>query len=241
MVVTERIVVLSLGAVLVLALSSCAGTHQAMEQPTAQGEATPQEEVETLKRALDAAYERERALAARLAKVEESHAGLREEMRMLSAKVAGSSGPFGTGRTGQEVSPGDGQDAPGGDESEVSSTYRTGLDAYRERRYADALVHFDKILSSAPYSEWADNAQYWKSECYYGMGKYSQSLIEFAKVFAFSRTEKADDAQLKIARCHLALGEREKALMAFQKLLDEYPDSEYVATARKEIGYLHGP
>ena len=93
----------------------------------------------------------------------------------------------------------------------------------------------------APYSEWADNAQYWKGECYYGMGKYGQGLIEFAKIFAFSRTEKADDAQLKIARCHLALGEKQKALEAFRKLLEEYPESEYASTARGEIGHLQGP
>ncbi len=233
--------VLSLGAVLVLALSSCAGSHQAMGQRMAQGEATAQVDIETLKRALDAAYERERALAARLTKVEESHARLREEIKRLSAEVPGSRASFGPGKTGQGMTSSSGQDAFGEDESEVQSIYRMGLDAYRERRNDDALVHFDKILSMAPYSEWADNAQYWKSECYYGMGKYSQSLIEFAKVFAFARTEKADDAQLKIARCHLALGERDKALLAFQKLLDEYPDSEYTAKAREEIGYLNRP
>ena len=232
---------MSLGAALALALSSCAGSKQATGQRMAQGEANAEVDVETLKRAVDAAYERERALAARLAKVEESHARLREEIERLRAKAPSSRTSFGPGKTEQGATSSSGQDSFGEDESKVQSIYRMGLDSYRERRYDDALVHFDKILSMAPYSEWADNAQYWKSECYYGMGKYSQSLIEFAKVFAFSRTEKADDAQLKIARCHLALGEREKALMAFQKLLDEYPDSEYTAKAREEIGYLNRP
>ena len=53
-------------------------------------------------------------------------------------------------------------------------------------------------------------------------------------------TEKADDAQLKIARCYLALGEKTSALRAFQQLVDEYPKSEYVGTAKKEISYLRG-
>ena len=241
MTTTARTALLPLGAVLVLALSSCAGTTQAKGQRPGSGEATPQEEMESLKRALDAAYERERALAARLAKVEESYGRLREEMVKLSARVTGSKGGLDPGKALRLPNLAPGKETLLEDESEVHSIYRTGRDAYRERRYDDAVRHFDKILNMAPYSEWADNAQYWKGECYYGMGKYGQGLIEFAKIFAFSRTEKADDAQLKIARCHLALGDRQKALEAFQKLLDEYPDSEYAATARREIGYLRGP
>ncbi len=97
------------------------------------------------------------------------------------------------------------------------------------------------MLTSAPYSELADNAQYWKGECFYGIGKFSQALTEFTKVFAYQKTEKADDSQLKIARCYMAMGEKDKALSAFQKLVDEYPKSEYVDVARKEMQYLQGP
>ena len=241
MTTIARTALLPLGAVLVLALASCAGTNQAGGQRTASGEATPREEMESMKRALDAAYERERALAARLAKVEESYGRLREEMAKLSAQATGSKGGFDSGQAVRLPNLAGGQETHLEDESEVHAIYRTGRDAYRERRYDDAVKLFDKILNMAPYSEWADNAQYWKGECYYGMGKYGQGLIEFAKIFAFPRTEKADDAQLKIARCHLALGDTQKAIEAFRKLLEEYPDSEYAATARGEIGHLQGP
>jgi tol-pal system protein YbgF len=124
--------------------------------------------------------------------------------------------------------------------SDVFKIYQGALSEYRHRKYDHALVEFDRLLATAPFSEWSDNAQYWKGECYYGIGKYRQALTEFTKVFAFQKTEKADDAQLKIARCHLAMGERDKALSAFRKLLDEYPESEYVPIARKEMKYLGG-
>lgn len=91
-----------------------------------------------------------------------------------------------------------------------------------------------------PYGSWADNAQYWKAECYYGLGKYAQARTEFTKVFAYRKTEKADDAQFKIARCNLALGDKTGALRVFQQLIDEYPKSEYADTAKKEISYLSG-
>ncbi len=73
------------------------------------------------------------------------------------------------------------------------------------------------------------------------MGRFRQALIEFTKVFSYSKTEKADDAQIQTARSHHALGDRDAALAAFQKLLDQHPSSEYVEDARKEINYLGGP
>ena len=118
--------------------------------------------------------------------------------------------------------------------------YQGALYYYRHEQYDRALVEFDRLLQKAPMSEWSDNAQYWKGECYYGLRKYQQALIEFTKVFAFSNTGKADDAQIKIANCHIKLGERDRALAALRKLIDEYPDSEYVPTARDKIKQLGG-
>jgi len=112
--------------------------------------------------------------------------------------------------------------------------------ANNEVRALRALAEFDRLLREAPMSEWSDNAQYWKGECYYGLRKYQQALIEFTKVFAFSNTDKADDAQIKIANCHIKLGERDRALAALRKLIDEYPDSEYVPTVRDKIKQLGG-
>ena len=122
----------------------------------------------------------------------------------------------------------------------VFKIYQGALAEYRSHKYDRAIVEFDRLLQAAPFSEWSDNAQYWKGECYYGIGKYRLAMTEFTKVIAFRKTEKADDAQLKIARCHLALGERDRALAAFRKLLDEYPESEYLPAARKEMKYLGG-
>ena len=66
------------------------------------------------------------------------------------------------------------------------------------------------------------------------------ALAEFTKVFAFAKTEKDDDAQVMIARCYKSLGESEEALSAYQKLREEYPESEYIPAARKEIERLRG-
>ena len=186
------------------------------------------EEIEALKRAVESSYDRERALAERLQRLEESFARLE---------------PRPEERTDYPVAP-EPQPAPavrGPESFDVQGAYHRAYQLYNDLQYAAALAGFGEIVSRAANSEWSDNARYWMGECQYGLGQYRLALAEFTKVFSYMETEKADDAQLKIARCYLALGEKENALSAFRKLLEKYPDSEYVDAARMEMRYLEGP
>ncbi len=233
---------------LALGLGSCAAPPQ-VEQPLVQWEEAQQEEVEALQaleRAVAAAYEREQATAERMRQLEESNAQLRQALRVLQSQSRVLSArldslprramPRAAANTSRRDTRADTRADVG--KSDAFNMYQGALYYYRHEQYDRALVEFDRLLQEAPMSEWSDNAQYWKGECYYGLHKYQQALIEFTKVFAFSNTGKADDAQLKIARCHLALGERDRVLDALRKLLNEYPDSEYVPTVREQIKQL---
>lgn len=225
---------------LALGLGACAAPPQ-VEQPLVQWEEAQQEEAEALQaleRAVAAAYEREQALAERVRQLEESNAQLRQALRDLQSQSSVLSARLDSlPRRAQPRTPDAMADA---DKSDAFNMYQGALYYYRHQQYDRALVEFGRLLLEAPMSEWSDNAQYWKGECYYGLGKYQQALIEFTKVFAFSNTGKADDAQLKIARCHLALDDRDRALAALHKLLNEYPDSEYAPAVREKIKHLGG-
>lgn len=238
--------------VLALGLGSCAPPPQ-VEQPPVQWEEAQQEEksaaLQALERAVAAAYEREQAMAERVRQLETSNAQLRQALRtlqsqsrVLSARLDSLSRRAtprrGATNTSNRDTRADTTAAVG--KSDAFNMYQGALYYYRHEQYDRALVGFDRLLQKVPMSEWSDNAQYWKGECYYGLGKYQQALIEFTKVFAFSNTGKADDAQIKIANCHIKLGERDRALAALRKLIDEYSDSEYVPTARDKIKQLGG-
>lgn len=211
---------------------------EAGDSPPATWEEETRDAVESLRRAVEASYDRERALAERLRQTEEQNAVLMQEVKELKARSASIGARFdGLGESGGGTS----QVSVRSDrEEQVLKVYQQALAQYKDREYHAAVEGFGAILSSAPYSQWADNAQYWRGECLYGLGQYRQALTEFTKVFAYKKTEKDDDAQLKVARCYLALGEKGKALAAFQKLLEEFPDSEYTDVTRKEIRYLEG-
>ncbi len=114
--------------------------------------------------------------------------------------------------------------------------YDRGLQIYNNREYRQALRVFSDLLATPGSDNLKDNCQYWKGECYYGLGEYNQAIIEFEKVFAYHNSNKYDDSQLKLGLCYLQLGNREKANREFQKLLDNYPDSEYISKARYYLG-----
>ena len=199
------------------------------------------EEIDALKRAVDASYERERAMAERLRSAEESNSQLQRELQQQQARIGSIAGRLDTLGAGAAAPRSPDPVVFRASQFDAPHKYRIARDSYSNRQHDKALGQFAEILTMAPYSNLADNSQYWTGECYYGLGKFRQALTEFTKVFAYPKTEKSDDAQLKIARCYLALGEKDNALLAFQKLLDEYPESEYLDEARKEMTYLKGP
>jgi len=238
--------------VLALGLGACAAPPPTKQPPVQWEEAQPKEKSEALQaleRAVAAAYEREQTMAERVRQLEASNAQLRQALRALQSQNRVLSARLdslprrampsrGAASTSTSATRAATTAAVG--KSDAFNMYQGALYYYRHEQYDRALVEFDRLLQKAPMSEWSDNAQYWKGECYYGLRKYQQALIEFTKVFAFNNTGKADDAQIKIANCHIKLGERDRALAALRKLLDEYPDSEYVPTALDKIKQLGG-
>ncbi|MEW6754842.1 MAG: tetratricopeptide repeat protein [Candidatus Latescibacterota bacterium] len=228
------------------ALGGCASAAQPEPQPDAQFRAEMLARVEALTRAVDASYDRERSMAERLRQAEEANERLREELEMLRQRHSATRAYLDSLEqvvaSQPAVPPLARHRAAPDTTSDVYALYSQALERFTNRQYEAALEGFSAVLDLTPYGEWADNAQFWKGECHWGLRQYRQALAEFTKVSAYPRSEKHDDAQLKIARCYAALGENGKAADAFQKLLEEYPHSEFADMARREIRLMrrHG-
>lgn len=130
------------------------------------------------------------------------------------------------------------QPAAAGKSSSFANVYTEALALYNARKYQQALAMFDDLLARNESNDLVDNAQYWKGECYYGLRDYNQAALEFQKVFMFSNSNKLDDAQLKLGLCYLRLGDRDRARIEFNKVIENYPDSEYVARAQTYLSRL---
>jgi tol-pal system protein YbgF len=129
--------------------------------------------------------------------------------------------------------------------SNVSATssfydrYQEARQAYMSRNFPDAIQKFESLLISNPNHNLSDNCQYWIGESYYAKNDYKQAIVAFERVLSFSNSNKNDDAQLKLGKCYIQLKDIDKAKEEFQKLINNYPASEYVSIAKRFIDKIN--
>jgi len=121
---------------------------------------------------------------------------------------------------------------------EYESRYDEALSLFHSHNYQDAIESFESLLAAQNNHSLADNSQYWIGECHYALGQYKKAIIDFEKVFTFPKSNKLDAAQFKLGLCQLRLGDKSKAREEFQRLVDQYPNSEYLRQAQKHIQEL---
>lgn len=111
--------------------------------------------------------------------------------------------------------------------------YRMALAEFNKRKYSNAMSLFNELLKEDSKNVLADNCQYWIGECYYGLKEYRKALFEFEKVLTYGQSNKDDDSQLKIGLCYVQLNEFGKAQEELNRLLLNYPASEYINRAKR--------
>lgn len=116
--------------------------------------------------------------------------------------------------------------------------YERGLSMFRNQDYEEAMEMFMALLEAGVSDDLADNVHYWLGESLYAMRNYSDAMEHFSHVFNYRVSEKKDDAQLMIANCYVRVGDNRQAEAEYQKLIDNYPTSEYVVRAREALGKL---
>jgi tol-pal system protein YbgF len=124
--------------------------------------------------------------------------------------------------------------APG----EYQMRYQEGLDLFHARNYKQATEVFESLIASDANNSLSDNAQFWIGECHYALGQYKKAVIDFEKVFTFPKSNKNPDAQFKLGLCYVRLGDSAKASEEFQRLIDVYPESNYVGRAQDHLAGL---
>ena len=127
--------------ILALGWAGCALTRGTTAEPMDAAESAIGEELEDLRRGVEASYDRERALADRLRDLEEGRAQLLEEMEMLREEFVSIQRQV----EGEEVEvwepPPDSTPVLSRKPFDVLQIYRMAMDDYRNRRYDEALGH----------------------------------------------------------------------------------------------------
>lgn len=119
-----------------------------------------------------------------------------------------------------------------------AQAYKAASDFFYARNYEKAIRQYEKVLQDYPDGTYADNATFWKAESHFALGNYAKAVAAYQKVFSYAQSEKTDDSQFKIALSYARLGDNRQAKTEFEKLLSQYPDSEYTGRAKQEMKKL---
>ena len=120
----------------------------------------------------------------------------------------------------------------GGDEAtafspEAKRDYEAALALARGRQYDKALQAFTAFLVRFPDHSYAENAMYWRGECFYATGAFARAAEQFEGLIArFPYGNKAADALLKLGLSQEKSGAKEQAQKTFSELRDRYPKSD---------------
>ncbi len=155
----------------------------------------------------------------------------RPTIRVLgSGRGGGRSGWRGEDRI-EQVVPDDTPASPEGAghtlDPEAKRAYDAALSLVNARHYDRALDALASFLVKWPDHPYADNAMYWRGECYFARADYVRAAEQFEGVLArFPAGNKVPDAMLKLGMCHQRLGNGAKAKATFDRLVEQYPQSD---------------
>ena len=171
---------------------------------------------------------------------------------MARAELGGASGagkptpaavPMGGGVVGRDD---DDDEAPLALTDEVKS-YEQAFRLYRNDEYQAAIDRFKAFLQTYPSSDYADNALFWLGECHFKIGEHEQAVLAFDDVAKrYPEGNKVPDALYRQGIALLEIGKqtdqeatyRGAASQIFERLINNYPDSDRVPEARRQLEKL---
>jgi tol-pal system protein YbgF len=146
------------------------------------------------------------------------------------------------------TAPGDGANPASEGAAGESATHTEELAAYKDARstwsrsdWEACVDRLGEFQQTYPSSVYADDAAYWRADCYFQLGNYKKAILRFDDVVArYPNGNKAADALYREGEALLRLGPayNTAARKAFERVLAEYPDSDRAAEASQQLELL---
>lgn len=221
----------SVCSLLVWGCSSSQSDKRALPQPNATDAlrkemARLRQENDSLKLQIDKLQQDNRLTAAHSAQLETENADLREKLKAIPPPPMPTPTPAIAAPQTPTI-------------ADPTLAYQEGLKSFRARNYGEAQSTFQSVLDSNPGSL-EDHCYYWIGECEFAQKNYQSAIEHFQKVFSFNRSSKKDDAQMMIGNCYFAMGSKAKAREEYKKLIEKYPASPYVKSAKAKLSKIKG-
>ncbi len=116
--------------------------------------------------------------------------------------------------------------------------YNIGVKKFDERDYTAAVKIFKTLMAQDPTNSLASNCQYWIGECEYATQHFENAVDAFQRTLEYPNSTKLDDALIMLGLSFKKINQLEVAKQYFEKLLAEYPESEYANFAKRSMASL---
>jgi tol-pal system protein YbgF len=153
----------------------------------------------------------------------------RPNIRVLGSPRASERGGWRGEDRVEQTLPDDGTASSGAGKLDPAApvAYDAAMSLVKARQYDKALDALASFLVRWPDHPYANNAMYWRGECYFARGDYRRASEQFEGVIArFPAGNKVPDALLKLGVSQQKLGDPVKAKASFDRLTELYPQSE---------------
>lgn len=156
--------------------------------------------------------------------------GATEAIESGTASPGGGAGPGSDGARDENAAP-----------SEELAAYKAARSTWSSSDWAACVDQLGEFLQTYPSSVYADDAAYWRADCYFQQGNYKKAILRFDDVVArYPNGNKAADALYREGEALLRLGSayNTAARKAFERVLAEYPESDRAAEASQQLKLL---
>lgn len=117
-------------------------------------------------------------------------------------------------------------------------SYKNALQLFYSKDYNEAINIFRRLINSNSNHKLSSNCQYWVGESFNALGDFRNAINAFNAVKDYSFSYKYDDALIMTGIISLKIGDTNSARNNFQKLVQNYPDSEYAPKAMRFLAQL---
>jgi tol-pal system protein YbgF len=125
-------------------------------------------------------------------------------------------------------------DAQGQSASGPEALYDTGIKAFDQRRYKDAVVSFKDFVAAYPKHKLAANAHFWEGESWFQIKDYPRAIVAYQEVISkFPGSPKLQSAMLKQGISLHNNGKKSAAKERLQEILNRYPNSPEATRAKQ--------
>ena len=117
--------------------------------------------------------------------------------------------------------------------------FNAAYQLYANKRYGEALDAFAAYLQEHPEHDYADNAMFWRGECYFASGRVLKAIGELERLVArYPGSDKKASALYRVGFAYDKLGDRARALEYYFRVVDNHPGTDAARRASRRVAVL---